>query len=566
MKKPLKSVFTRLLFYFLLVMAIPFIIFFLFFFADSDRNFMHALQTQVESHVELDALVVENLLEEYRHKAYVISQSQEVKDAVRYRKTGDRFYSSLFQTMEGTLDYASAHIISLDGQLRASTHTFPLRYDYRVHSSILEDGSLLNRTADLKNPTNSVISISEHKADENNKNIFFSIARQILNDSGSPLGYVIIDVYTDILEGKLNKTGLFTEEILINQEDYNAFSLQNPTIYGSFEKFPIMKDEESVQASRSILDGQFTLIGITDTRPYSDNMSEWIKYFTISIMFGLAISVMLSLIFSHSISKRMTRISEKMQEIEEGNFNTKLSPTGLKEIDTLADCFNVMVVKMNELMEKTREEEAKLGEAERKQLESQLNPHFLFNTLNTIKALARINGEKDIYTISVKLGKLLRSSLSSHVSEVTIRDSLELTESYLTIQRIRFKDKIDYSIEADEDAMDIMTPKLIIQPFADNAVVHGLEPMTGKGRVDIKVRKIPGSVEITIEDNGIGFDGEVSVDTLERFRHSTHVGIWNTYRRLQMHYGDKMHFDIKSAEGKGTRITMVLPDGKDGKR
>ena len=466
--------------------------------------------------------------------------------------------------MEGTLDYASAHIISLDGQFKASTHTFPMRYDFRLHSSILEDGSLINRTAELENPTNSVISVTEHRADENNKNIFFSVARQILNEAGAPLGYVIIDVYTDCIEGRINTTGLLSEELLVSQDDYTACSMLNPTMYGSYEKVPILKDEKSIQASRQILDGQFAIIGITDSRSYQANISQWMDYFTISIIIGLAISVILSLIFSHSISKRMTRIGEKMQEIEDGNFNTKLSPTGLKEIDTLADCFNVMVVKMNELIDKTREEEAKLGEAERKQLESQLNPHFLFNTLNTIKALARINGEKDIYIISVKLGKLLRSSLSSHVSEVSIRDSLELTESYLTIQRIRFKDKIDYSIEADEEALDVMTPKLIIQPFADNAIVHGLEPMTGQGRVDIKVRKIPGAVEISIEDNGIGF--EVDPANLDRFRNSTHVGIWNTYRRLQMYYGDSLEFDIQSSPGDGTRITMVLPEKKEGNK
>ena len=564
MQKPLKSVFTRLLFYFLLVMAIPFLIFFLFSIYNADRNFIHALTSQVESHVSIDAMVVEDMMEEYRHKAYVLSQSPEVKDAVRYGKTGDGFYSSLFKTMEGTIDFASAHIISLDGQFKASTHTFPMRYDFRQHSSILENGSLIDRAAELENPTNSVISMSEHRADENNKSIFFSVARQILNDAGAPLGYVIIDVYTDCIEGKINTTGLLSEELLISQDDYIAYSMLNPTMYGSYEKFPILKDEKSIQFSNQILDGQFVLIGITDTRSYRANMSQWMDYFTISILFGLAISIILSLIFSHSISKRMTRIGEKMQEIEDGNFNTKLSPTGLKEIDTLADCFNAMVVKINNLMEQTREEEAKLGEAERKQLESQLNPHFLFNTLNTIKALARINGEKEIYIISVKLGKLLRSSLSSHVSEVSIRDSLELTESYLTIQRIRFNDKIDYSIEADEDALDIMTPKLIIQPFADNAIVHGLEPMTEKGRVDIRVRKLPDSVEISIEDNGIGF--EVDPDNLDRFKNSTHVGIWNTYRRLQMYYGDDLRFDIQSSEGNGTRITMILPEKKEGKK
>ena len=233
--------------------------------------------------------------------------------------------------------------------------------------------------------------------------------------------------------------------------------------------------------------------------------------------------------------------------------------TGLVEFDKLAKDFNKMTSQLKALIDVTREEEAKLAEAERKELEDQLNPHFLFNTLNTIKALARLHGEDEIYTISIRLGKILRSALNNHESECSIGESINLVESYLMIQKIRFKDKINYTIDVEEDLIEMKTPKLIIQPLVENAIIHGLEPKTTPGHIDIRIYSFDDTISIIVEDDGIGFEQKA----LPEMSKEGHVGLYNVYRRLELRYGKALNFKIKSTPGVGTTISISIPKTKD---
>jgi two-component system sensor histidine kinase YesM len=210
----------------------------------------------------------------------------------------------------------------------------------------------------------------------------------------------------------------------------------------------------------------------------------------------------------------------------------------------------------------TREEQANLVEAERQALESQMNPHFLFNTLNTIKALARMHGQEEIYTISIKLGKLLRSTIDNHESECSLKESMSLVDSYLTIQKIRFGEKLHVQLELEESCSDILTPKLIIQPLVENSIVHGLEPKAGEWNIAVRIEKLDTNIRISIEDNGIGIPKGNLPDDLNDLANSSHVGVYNVYRRLVLKYGKHMDFSITSQEGVGTLVTLSFPIGQ----
>ena len=189
-----------------------------------------------------------------------------------------------------------------------------------------------------------------------------------------------------------------------------------------------------------------------------------------------------------------------------------------------------------------------------------MNPHFLFNTLNTIKAIARMHGETDIYTITVKLGKLLRSSVDNHENEATLEQSIALIESYLTIQKLRFADKLTTEVYLDPSCKNIKTPKLIIQPLVENAIIHGLEPKVGSWNLSVRVERKEDRICITVRDDGVGFDR--LPENLEELANSPHVGVYNVYRRLFLKYGRKLYFSLKSLEGKGTWATISFPDEK----
>nr|HPK48015.1 sensor histidine kinase [Sphaerochaeta sp.] len=271
---------------------------------------------------------------------------------------------------------------------------------------------------------------------------------------------------------------------------------------------------------------------------------------------GTVVAIGLALLFSRSIARPISTLASRMGEVERGNLKIHRIKSTIDEFALLEQSFNVMVTQIVSLLDLTREEQKKLSIAERKALESQMNPHFLFNTLNTIKALARLHGEEEIYTITVKLGKLLRSTIDNHESESTLAESMALIDSYLTIQKLRFGDKLKTEIYLDETLKEVKTPKLIIQPLVENAIIHGLEPKVGEWKLSVRVEEKAGRITITIADNGVGFEKGALPDNLDELANSGHVGVYNVYRRLVLTYGDDLHFSIKSTVGAGTVVNI----------
>ena len=433
----------------------------------------------------------------------------------------------------------------------------------RIYSNDWDSSNIIVRAKNAENkdnPKDVYISIADHRTTFSGKLVFATILRRVISESGKVVGYVIIDVYSDAISSNVNTSSIFQEELLVDNTSYMAISLLHPSQYGSFSIFPNLYGESFITIEKQIPDSNFSVIANTDIRPYKTNISSSMFFLAFAIIIGLVISVMLALIFSHSFAKRAKMLTDTMSKVEEGKLDVRSSQhTGIEEFDQLAKAFNKMTVEIASLIALTREEEAKLAEAERKELEDQLNPHFLFNTLNTIKALARLHGENQIYTISIKLGKILRSSLNSRDSECTIEESMDLVESYLMIQKIRFKDKISYTLDVDPTILSEMTPKLIIQPLVENAIIHALEPKTESGIVEVHIKDRGDRISIEVRDDGVGFE-PIGLEELSK---GGHVGLYNVYRRLELRYSDSLSFSIDSKKGKGTIISISFP--KEGK-
>ena len=248
-----------------------------------------------------------------------------------------------------------------------------------------------------------------------------------------------------------------------------------------------------------------------------------------------------------------------MKRVEKGNLAITIEDNSIIEMQELNESFNKMVIQIINLLQTTKESQKRIYEAEREALESQINPHFLFNTLNTIKSLAKINGEKEIYTISIKLGQLLRSSIYNKNTNCELEKSLELVKSYLTIQQIRFEDKLVVNYDIDESILDIKTPKLIIQPLVENAIIHGLEPKMGKWLIQIEIYKSNGYLIINVIDNGIGFKDKEYMNNLELLSQTKHVGVYNIYKRLELAYNKKASLVFVDNKYGGTKATIKIP-------
>ncbi|MGN0637652.1 MAG: sensor histidine kinase [Huintestinicola sp.] len=282
------------------------------------------------------------------------------------------------------------------------------------------------------------------------------------------------------------------------------------------------------------------------------------------------LSLLIIVLFTSVFSRRITLLSEKMHAVAGGDFNVEFTDKGHDEIAELYTDLEQMIHSMQTMMNdvyqaKLQNEEFKFVqmEAEFKALASQINPHFLYNTLETIRMKAFCNNDKETADLVKKLGKFMRRCLEFKDGEVTLRSELEFTNGYLELQSARFGDRVSYSIYS-EVSKDYMILPLVIQPVVENAFVHGIESCKDNGRIDIKVYYSGDNVIIDVKDNGSGMSKEKLRELEAKLRRNDtssgkSIGLTNVNKRIKMYHGERYGLTIKTKEGGGTTIRITLP-------
>ncbi|MEK5033743.1 sensor histidine kinase [Paenibacillus sp. FSL R7-0302] len=285
------------------------------------------------------------------------------------------------------------------------------------------------------------------------------------------------------------------------------------------------------------------------------------------------LSICMAVWLSGSITGPIRRLVATAKQISKGRMDTKAPESaGNDEISILCRAFNGMIDNIQELMKeniKSAEKDRLVKELELKMLQSQINPHFLFNTLNSIAKLAYLEGAARTSDLTVSVSRLLRYNLQKLDQAVPLREEVEHVNEYINIQRARFRDRIAFEMEIDEEAMDGMVPCLTLQPIFENAFVHGLEQMEEGAILTLSIRYRSGQVEIVISDNGAGMNRETVARLMGSIQQeaphssgkgqSTGLGTHNVFKRLHLFFDGQQLIEINSSEGQGTAVLFRLP-------
>lgn len=292
-----------------------------------------------------------------------------------------------------------------------------------------------------------------------------------------------------------------------------------------------------------------------DTRILNESLiSMWI------LLLVVAISV--SYFVSNAATKRIAVLSSAMEDVRKGNLDTKIKLPGNDELSNLSDDFNAMVVDIKELMNQSYEHQKEKRQRELQVLQSQINPHFLYNTLDTLQWKALEYGAHEMADLIMSLSSFFRISLSKGREFITLERELEHVKSYLSIQQHRYRDILNYEISCDEGLYKLFLPKILIQPLVENAIYHGIKPNLKRGNISINIFEEHENLKIVVEDDGVGIPEEKLkniMDNLDKHMTSSNYGLYNVSQRIYLHYGDKYGLNIESRENIGTRITVSLP-------
>jgi len=298
-----------------------------------------------------------------------------------------------------------------------------------------------------------------------------------------------------------------------------------------------------------------------------ESITTGMGLYIITMIFISIIFIILTVLISLKLTSFLKDLDYCLNELKLRNYDIEMPPYKYDEFNNLRIAFNTMAGEIKYLIKEVYQSQLLQKETEIKYLQSQINPHFLFNILLTISTKARLNNEKSTYEMVDALSELLRASINTNneITKVKVKDELRYIDLYLYLQKIRFEDKLNYIIDIKNKGIyDMYIPKLSVEPIVENAVVHGLEPMIENGRITITAYIHDNTLIFKVIDNGPGFDiekifAQQNLNDMPNTSSHNRIGLVNTNNRIKLIYGDKYGIFIKSAPNKGTDVTIKFP-------
>ena len=277
----------------------------------------------------------------------------------------------------------------------------------------------------------------------------------------------------------------------------------------------------------------------------------------------LFLLAMINAFISDKISNPIKRLDGSVREIESGNLDVEIVPSGSYEVEHLGKSIKNMLGRIKVLMSDLVAEHNAKRKSEFDTLQSQINPHFLYNTLDIIVWMIENENSDKAVNIVTALAKFFRISLSKGKNIITVKDEVEHVRNYLMIQNMRFKNRFEYSIDVDEKVLSYSSLKLMLQPLVENAIYHGMEFMDGDGEIDVKVFKEDNSLYFTITDNGLGMSEDMVETLLNKdfvpSKKGSGIGVKNVNERIKLYFGSEYGLKVESEPDEGTKITIHLP-------
>jgi len=394
------------------------------------------------------------------------------------------------------------------------------------------------------------------------------------------IGYVLMDIDKKQFEDFFKNEYLDIEHTIILDEKENiVYSYPEAPYLGINQYLP--KDQKWGYFNKTILSSEYMVIfgtseyskwKIVNILPYKSIMKDVNNLKTLFIfisMFLFVVTIIISYRFSERITDPLVQLSHGMERIKNGEFQFTVSSTSDDEIGTLVKSFNSMTNQIDYLIKKNETIELLRKETELKALQQQINPHFLYNTLEIVIGLASENENKKVIAVCKNLGNMFRYNLNSQ-RVVYIRDELNHIRSYTQILEYRFEGKFTVEYSINPDVYEYKTVKFILQPFVENAINHGFKNTTKGGLLSLNVDWHEENIRFTISDNGSGIDKEqldrinsallrYGETSFEKSDIPQHLGIINVFMRLKLLYKERFRFCIESEEDRGTTVIIEIP-------
>ena len=543
---------------------------------ENSSEYTHTIIQQMNQNIDSYIDYMENI-------AYLISSNQDVQDYLfddQIDNEGRYRILNQFQTiLDSRSDIRNVGIISKSGRM------------------LINDGSKsVNQDLDLntqewyikaREKPNGPILTSSHVQHiiSGERPWVITLSRGIRDRSGSgeKEGVFFIDLNYSAISGLCDQSTVGTKgyAFILDAKGNIVYHPQQQQLYNELQTENISlimdTDEDTVltgtgengklySISRSDKTG-WTVVDCTNVRELLSKSRQAQSVYVLTAIVLVIISLLFSRFMARSITLPIQKLRDSMKKVQKGDFSVSDAVVDSRnEIGSLTKSFDVMTHKIQELMEQNVHEQEEKRKSELKALQSQINPHFLYNTLDSIIWMAEGKKNEEVVLMTASLARLLRQSISNEDEVVPIANEVEYARGYLTIQKMRYKDKLEFQIDVDPSILHIPLIKLVLQPIIENAIYHGLKYKESKGLLIVKGFMKDGNAVLQVIDDGVGMDEETLAHIYDKHKvnyHSNGVGIYNVQKRLKLYYGDDYGITYESEKGRGTTATITIP-GRQG--
>lgn len=571
---------TRMLLSNIVVALIPFLIFSIvsgFVFLDHAQKtaeehsvqLIHQVSNSMDVYVETIEKMVNYIQLELQDTPFF---TMETEDAPGWESETDYIRSVLENVANSHREVAGIFIATKEdlyvstGMSRISRDPFQNERWYREASENPEEIQLISVVTGRNIVTNRSYSIDD----------VFSLAKAVQDpETGEVLGVILLDIRHDIIQSSINGVTIGEKGFVfvMDQEDNIVYTPVNGIVYRVNPKWVKAMEPMSVQIQggsyqiRSELSPYtgWRTVGVFSMDEVMSSVNTIVYILFTCVIISLVLVVIVSFKFSRTLTNPIFKLKRLMKQAESGDLTVRFNFEHNDEIGELGQSFNHMIARIDQLIQMVYVEQENKRTAEMKSLQEQIKPHFLYNTLDTISWMARDYDAEDIVRLVDALTNMFRIGLSHGKDIITVKEEITHVSNYLYIQKIRYKDKLNYVIHVDESLYAVEVPKLILQPLVENAIYHGVKAKRGGGTITITGVPEGENLVFTVQDDGAGMLQE-KVEELNRRMSERSVldekksfGLFYIRERIQLCYGTGYGVHVESTLGEGTRVTITLP-------
>jgi len=401
--------------------------------------------------------------------------------------------------------------------------------------------------------------------------VVISVVKKVISpkDAKTIIGVIMLDIDYSTLVNEL-KSSEFDDKnlILLRNEDNgmiaNSYSLDFSKAEEYRGKMELTKKSISTYKYETKKYGWKVEVIVSKASLYS-KFGSVLNTFVLIVIITVVFSIVLSYILAKKITKPINQLVLRMQDLSKGDFNARVDEVENRDIQVLSDGFNKMSYHIKQLMDNLRKKDYESANARFLALQAQINPHFLYNTLETIRSIAIRNQVESIADMAKSMADIFRYSVDSTKEEVILKDELKHVKNYINIQKIRYKERLNVEFNIDESLLNYKIIKLVIQPLVENAIYHGIDMKKEAGKLCIECSKSEDKVLISVSDNGIGIKKQDLEELRKNLENSIDrkinksIGLINVNSRLKLYYGENCSLSIESDYDIGTKVYFKIP-------